>query len=91
MVETQGRFNNGEVSFDGDCHDDNSNNCDGFCVNNNLYYLVLLKSVCLSVAVRKLQVVILARSSREISETVRIDCHSFLSRIRISVRPSTFL
>ena len=41
MVETQGRFNNGEVSFDDDCHDDNSNNCDGFCVgfcvNINLY------------------------------------------------------
>ena len=46
--------------------------------------------ICLSVAVRKLQITILAGSSREISQTVRIDCHSFLSRVRISVRPSKF-
>ena len=37
-------------------------------------------SVCLSVVVRKLQAAILARSSQEISETVSIDCYSFLSR-----------
>ena len=43
-------------------------------------------SVCLSVVVRKLQVAILARSSREMYQTVRIDCHSFLSWVRISVR-----
>ena len=42
------------------------------------------------VAVRKLQVVIVARSFREISQTVHINCQSFLSRVRISVRPSKF-
>ena len=46
--------------------------------------------ICLSVAVRKRQVAVLARSSREISQTVRIDCRSFLLRVRISVRPSKF-
>ena len=35
--------------------------------------IILLKSICLSVDVSKLQVAILARSSREISQTVRID------------------
>ena len=54
-----------------------------------IFTIIILKSVCLSVVVRKLQVAILARSSREISQTVRIDCRSFLSRVRISVRPST--
>ncbi len=39
------------------------------------------------VAVIKLQVVILARSS----QTVRIDCQYILSRVRVSVRPSIFL
>ena len=33
---------------------------------------------------------VLARSSLKISQTVRIDCHSFLSSIRISVRPSKY-
>ena len=42
------------------------------------------------IAVRSRLVAILARSSREISQTVRIDCHSFLSRVRISVQPSKF-
>ena len=32
------------------------------------------------------QSAVLVRSSREIAQTVRIDCHSFLSRVRISVR-----
>ena len=32
----------------------------------------------------------LARSSREMSQTVRINCRSILSRVRISVRPSNF-
>ena len=47
-------------------------------INNNNYRqtdlrrIILLKSVCLSVGVRKLQVAILARSSREMSLTVRI-------------------
>ena len=34
------------------------------------------------------QVAILAGSSRDISQTVHINCRSFLSRVRISVRPS---
>ena len=38
----------------------------------------------LSVAVHKLQVAILARSSREMFQTVRINCRSFLLRVRIS-------
>ena len=44
----------------------------GFNINSKMferliYTIILLKSVCLSVVVRKLQVVILARSSQEIS------------------------
>ena len=35
-----------------------------------------------------LQVAIIVGSSREISQTVRMNCRSFLSRVRISVRPS---
>ena len=53
-----------------------------------IYTIILLKSVCLSVGVRKRQVAILARSSREISQTVRIDWQYILSRVRVSVRPS---
>ena len=49
---------------------------------------ILIKSVC---AVRILQATVLAPSSREISQTVRIDCHSFLSRVRISVWSSKIL
>ena len=41
-------------------------------------------SVCLSVGVRKRQVAIIARSSREMSLTDR-------SRVRVSVRPSNFV
>ena len=50
-------------------------------------------SVCMYVAVRKrkLNAAVLARSSREISQTVRIDCHSFLSLIGISGRRNTFV
>ena len=44
----------------------------------------------LSVTVHSLQVAILAQSSREISQTVRIKYRSFLSRVRISVQPSKF-
>ena len=47
----------------------------------NVYY-----NYSQSVAVRSLQAAVLARSSWEISQTVRIDCHS----VRISVRPSKF-
>ena len=38
-------------------------------------------------AVSKLQVAILARSSREMSQIVRIDCRHILSQVRVSVRP----
>ena len=52
--------------------------CDGKNVNNScipigyIYTIILLKSVCLSVGVRKLQVAILALSSREMYLTVHI-------------------
>ena len=46
--------------------------------------------VCLSVGVRKLQVAILARSSREMFLTVRIVWQYILSRVCISVRSSNF-
>ena len=52
-----------------------------------IYAIILLKSV----AVRKLQVAILAQSSREMSQTVRIDWQYILSRVCVSVRPSNFL
>ena len=51
-----------------------------------IYTIILL----ISVGVRKLQVAILARSSREMSQTVRIDWQYILSRVRVSVRPSNF-
>ena len=41
----------------------------------NIYITIILKSV----SVRSPQGAVLARSSRKISQTVRIDCHSFLS------------
>ena len=53
--------------------------------------IILLKSVCMSVGVRKLQVAILARSSREMSLTDRIVRQYIMSRVRVSVRPSIFL
>ena len=57
----------------------------------HIYTIFLLKYVFLPFRVRKLQGVIITRSSREISQTIRFDWHSFLSRVRISVRASTFL
>ena len=47
-------------------------------------------SLSLSVDVRRLQVAILARSPREMSQTDRIVWQYILSRVRISVRPSIF-
>ena len=38
--------------------------------------------------IETLQVAIIAESSPEISQTVRMNCRSFLSRVRISVQPS---
>ena len=38
--------------------------------------------------IETLQVAIIAGSSPDISQTVRMNCQSFLSRVRISVRPS---
>ena len=45
------------------------------------------KSVCLSVCP---QTAGRNSCSGELSQTVRVDCHPFLSRVRISVRPSNF-
>ncbi len=56
----------------------------------HLYYNSPFK-VCLSVTVSKLRVAILARSSREMSQTVRIYWMYILSRVRVSVRPRIFL
>ena len=56
-----------------------------------IYTIILHKSVCLSVGVRKLQVAILARSSREMSLTDRILPRYILSRVRVSVLPSNFV
>ena len=53
---------------------------------HDIYTIILLKYVCLS-AFHKLQVAILARSSREMTLTVGI---VILSRDRVSVRPSIF-
>ena len=52
-----------------------------------IYTIIFLKSV----GVRKLQVACLARSSREMSLTVRIVWQYILSRVRVSVRPSILL
>ena len=52
-----------------------------------IYTIICLKSV----DVRRLQVAILARSPREISQTDRILPRYFLSRVRVSVRPRIFL
>ena len=68
----------------------------------NIYTIIILLkyvylSVCLSaclpvcVGVSKLQVAILARSSREIHLTVRIDWQYILSQVCVSVRPRIFL
>ena len=53
------------------------------------YYIILFKYVCHS-TFAKLHVAILARSSQEISQTVRIDRRSFLSPGRISVPSNKF-
>ena len=50
-------------------------------------HIICLKSVCLSVDVRRLQVAILARSPREMSQTDRILPMYFLSLVRVSGRP----
>ena len=54
-------------------------------------HIICLKSVCLSVDVRRLQVAILARSPREMSQTDRILPRYFLSRVRVSVRHRFFV
>ena len=59
----------------------------GWSINNpesTIYTMILLKSV----GVSKLQVAIIARSSRVMFQTVRIDWKHILSRVRVSVRPS---
>ena len=53
---------------------------------STIYTIILLKSV----GVNKLQVAILVRSSREMSQTVRIDWKHILSRVRVSFRPRVF-
>ena len=57
----------------------------------DIYTIICLKSVSLSVDVRRLQVAILARSPREMSQTDRILPRYFLSRVRVSVRPRIVL
>ena len=56
-------------------------------VRPSIYTIICLKSV----DVRRLQVAILARSPREMSQTDRILPRYFLSRVRVSVRPRIFL
>ena len=52
-----------------------------------IYTIICLKSV----DVRKLQVAILARSPREMSQTDRILLRYIMSRVSVSVRPRIFL
>ena len=47
-----------------------------FVVLPLIHVINLLKSDCLCVTIRKRQATVVARSSRDISQTVRIDCHS---------------
>ena len=62
------------------------------CIWHNFPKIHIYTIVCLkSVAVRKLQVVILPPSPREISQTDRIVWKHILSRVRVSGRPRTFL
>ena len=56
-------------------------------INIIIYTIILLKSV----GVRKRQIAILVRSSRDMSLTVRIVGKHILSGVRVSVRPSNFL
>ena len=59
---------------------------------NTPHHLLIYTIICLkSVVVRKLQVAILARSPREMSQTDRIIWKHILSRVRILIRPSIFL
>ena len=62
--------------------------CGNYPGRSRVIQLVLHKSACLSVGVRKRQVAIIARSSREMSLTDRIVLKYILSRVRVSVRPS---
>ena len=62
------------------------------CMNKVYYYCLYYNPPSLlldmSVGVRKRQVPILARLSREMTQTVRIKRRSFLSRVCISLRPT---
>ena len=59
--------------------------------NDILPRLIIYPIICLkSVDVRRLQVVILALSPREMSQTDRILPRYILSRVRVSVRPRIF-
>ena len=53
------------------------------CIYTIILHKSVCLSVCLSVGVRKLQVAILARFSREMSLTVRIVWEYILSRVRV--------
>ena len=59
--------------------------------DNHIYPIICLKSVCLSGHVRRMQFAILAQSPREMSQTDRIHPMYFLSRVRVSIRPRTFV
>ena len=56
-------------------------------------YIILIKSVCLSVLPSGMSQFLLDHLGRyrEISQTVRIDRRYILSRVRLSVRPSNFV
>ena len=59
-----------------------------FNKSKNRKYFMIITNIF---RVRSLQAAVLARSSRDISQTVRIDCSYFSNEcVRISVRPSTF-
>ena len=55
-----------------------------------LLYFSLNRSVCMSLFVVSSQHYLLDRLGRYLKLFVSSDCHSFLSRVRTSVRPSTF-
>ena len=57
---------------------------------HHIYLYYNSPQVCLSVAVSKLQVAIFARSSREMSQIIRIDWQHILSRVCVSVWPRIF-
>ena len=62
--------------------------CVGWLISHQTLIMIIYTIIILlkSVAVSRLQVAILARLSREMSQTVRIDWKHILSRVRISVR-----